>query len=90
VQGWGRTAVGIATDFGETGAFESRVTFPLKTDPSALRVPTGPGSPWQNGYGKSFNGRLRDELLNPKVVRDLRRPPRGEVARGLLAARVQA
>ena len=48
-----------------------------------------PGSPWQNGYGESFNGRLRDELLNPKGIRDLRRPPRGEVARGLLAARVQ-
>ena len=49
-----------------------------------------PGSPWQNGYGESFNGRLRDELLNPKRIRDLRRPPRGEVARGLLAARVQS
>ena len=48
-----------------------------------------PGSPWQNGYGESFNGRLRDELLNSKMVRDLRRPARGEVARGLLAARVQ-
>ncbi len=23
-----------------------------------------PGSPWQNGYGASFNGRLRDECLN--------------------------
>ena len=23
-----------------------------------------PGSPWQNGYVESFNGRLRDELLN--------------------------
>jgi len=23
-----------------------------------------PGSPWQNGYIESFNGRLRDELLN--------------------------
>ena len=48
-----------------------------------------PGSPWQNGYGESFNGRLRDEFLNPKRIRDLRRPARGEVARGLLAERVQ-
>ena len=48
-----------------------------------------PGAPWQNGYGESFNGRLRDELLNPKMFRDLRRPPRGEGARGALAARVQ-
>jgi transposase InsO family protein len=48
-----------------------------------------PGAPWQNGYGESFNGRLRDELLNSRIVRDLRRPPRGEGARGALAARVQ-
>jgi putative transposase len=26
-----------------------------------------PGSPWENGYIESFNGRLRDELLNGKV-----------------------
>jgi transposase InsO family protein len=45
-----------------------------------------PGAPWQNGYGESFNGRHRDELLKPRIVRDLRRPPRGEVARGALAA----
>jgi putative transposase len=23
-----------------------------------------PGSPWENGYAESFNGKLRDELLN--------------------------
>ena len=23
-----------------------------------------PGSPWENGYNESFNGKLRDELLN--------------------------
>ena len=26
-----------------------------------------PGSPWENGYVESFNGRLRDELLNREV-----------------------
>ncbi len=26
-----------------------------------------PGSPWQNGYCESFNGRFRDELLNLEV-----------------------
>jgi len=26
-----------------------------------------PGSPWENGYIESFNGRLRDELLNPEI-----------------------
>ena len=25
---------------------------------------TAPGSPWENGYNESFNGRLRNELLN--------------------------
>ena len=25
-----------------------------------------PGSPWENGYCESFNGKLRDELLNPE------------------------
>jgi transposase InsO family protein len=23
-----------------------------------------PGSPWENGYNESFNGKFRDELLN--------------------------
>lgn len=23
-----------------------------------------PGSPWQNAYGESFNGKFRDECLN--------------------------
>jgi transposase InsO family protein len=26
-----------------------------------------PGSPWENGYIESFNGKLRDELLNPEL-----------------------
>lgn len=26
-----------------------------------------PGSPWENGYNESFNGRLRDELLDREV-----------------------
>ena len=35
-----------------------------------------PGSPWENGYNESFNGKLRDELLN------------GEIFTSLLEARV--
>ena len=27
-----------------------------------------PGSPWENGYVESFNGKLRDELLNREVL----------------------
>ena len=26
-----------------------------------------PGSPWENGYNESFNGKLRDELLNMEI-----------------------
>ena len=26
-----------------------------------------PGSPWENGYIESFNGQLRDELLNGEI-----------------------
>ncbi|MEM1395827.1 MAG: IS3 family transposase [Pseudomonadota bacterium] len=31
-----------------------------------------PGSPWENGYNESFNGKLRDELLNVELFNDLR------------------
>ena len=30
-----------------------------------------PGCPWQNPYGESFNGRLRDECLNTDVFTSL-------------------
>ncbi len=30
-----------------------------------------PGSPWENGYGESFNGKLRGELLNTEVFNTL-------------------
>ena len=26
-----------------------------------------PGSPWENRYNESFNGKLRDELLNAEI-----------------------
>ena len=26
-----------------------------------------PGSPWENGYNESFNGKLRDELLSGEI-----------------------
>jgi len=31
-----------------------------------------PGSPWENGYIESFNGKLRDELLNREIFTTLR------------------
>ncbi len=30
-----------------------------------------PGSPWENGYVESFNGKLRDELLNGELFNAL-------------------
>ena len=40
-----------------------------------------PGKPWQNGFGESFNGRLRDECL--KRARVLEPRPRSRAARTL-------
>lgn len=40
-----------------------------------LKVKTAyiePGSPWENGYNESFNGRLRDELLNGELFYTLK------------------
>ena len=31
-----------------------------------------PGSPWENGYNESFNGKLRDELLNGEILTSLK------------------
>jgi transposase InsO family protein len=31
-----------------------------------------PGSPWENGYNESFNGKLRDELLDREIFYSLR------------------
>ena len=31
-----------------------------------------PGSPWENGYNESFNGKLRDELLNGEIFMTLK------------------
>lgn len=39
-----------------------------------LKVKTAfiePGSPWENGYNESFNGRLRDECLNGEMFHTL-------------------
>ena len=30
------------------------------------------GSPWENGYVESFNGKMRDELLNREQINTLR------------------
>ncbi len=34
---------------------------------------TEPGSPWENGYVKSFNGKMRDELLSCQILPHLQK-----------------
>jgi len=34
-----------------------------------------PGSPWENGYNESFNGKLRDECLNQEIFYSLKEAP---------------
>jgi putative transposase len=34
-----------------------------------------PGSPWENGYCESFNGKLPDELLNGEIFYSLKEAP---------------
>jgi putative transposase len=31
-----------------------------------------PGSPWENGYNESFNGKLKDELLDREIFYTLK------------------
>ena len=45
-----------------------------------------PGSPWENGYNESFNGKLRDELLNGEIFCSLAEAARAGRA---MEARVQ-
>ena len=60
---------------------------PIRSDPGPefiaqerrkwlARLGTGPryiepGSPWENGYGESFHGKLRDECLNGEIFYSL-------------------
>ena len=38
----------------------------------ARRLYIEPGSPWENGYCESFNGKLRDEFLNGEIFYSLK------------------
>ena len=47
----------------------------VKTWLDKLKIKTlfiEPGSPWENGYNESFNGKLRDELLNGEIFYTLK------------------
>jgi putative transposase len=42
-------------------------------EPTQCHIATfGGDSPWENGYIESFNGKLRDELLNGEIFYSLR------------------
>jgi transposase InsO family protein len=43
-----------------------------------------PGSPWENGYNESFNGKLRDELLNRELFYSLALGTRSRIGGGTL------
>ena len=44
--------------------FIAQATRRFLADATIKTLYIDPGSPWQNGYCESFNGRFRDELLN--------------------------
>jgi putative transposase len=47
--------------------FTARLIRRWLSDLGAKTVYIEPGSPWENGYIESFNGKLRDELLNGEI-----------------------
>jgi hypothetical protein len=54
------------------GALGSQCSILLKPTESSSALFNGPGSPWENGYNESFNGKLRDELLNREIFYSLK------------------
>ena len=52
----------IRSDNGAEFTATAVCKWPDKLDAQTLCIE--PGSPWENGYNESFNGKLRDELLN--------------------------
>jgi putative transposase len=58
-------AIGVIETLAEIMLFEGI--------PACIRSDNGPeGSPWENGYCESFNGKLRDELLNGEIFYSLK------------------
>ena len=61
--------VRLASRFGRYGY--RRVTDMLRIEGCVETLFIEPGSPWENGYNESFNGKLRDELLNGEIFYSL-------------------
>ena len=52
----------------------SQITYSIRRWLAKLGVKTlfiEPGSPWENGYIESFNGKMRDELLDREIFTTL-------------------
>jgi putative transposase len=47
--------------------FIAKVLMQWLKDKRVKTHPIDPGSPWQNGFGESLNGRFRDEFLNMEL-----------------------
>ena len=60
----------IRSDNGSEFTAKSIRTWLPKLDVKTLYIE--PGSPWENGYNESFNGRLRDECLNGETFYTLK------------------
>ena len=52
-----------------SASFKARVTWLNRLGVKTLYIE--PGSPWENGYVESFNGKLRDELLDREIFTTL-------------------
>ena len=55
----------IRSDNGPEFVAKSTQEWLARLGPRTLYIE--PGSPWENGYIESFNGKLRDELLNLEI-----------------------
>jgi len=65
-----RRMVQLATQYGRYGY--RRITALLRAAGWPVNHKrSAPGSPWENGYLESFNGKLRDELLNMEIFATL-------------------
>jgi transposase InsO family protein len=60
----------IRSDNGPEFVAEELRTWLAKLGTGTLYIE--PGSPWENGYCESFNGKLRDECLNGEIFYSLK------------------
>jgi transposase InsO family protein len=62
--------VHISSDNGSEFTDKKMRSWPERLEVKPLFIE--PGSPWENGYIESFNGKMRDELLNREIFYSLK------------------